>query len=104
MRLFSALTECFSQQSHSEWICGFEKMAKEYLREASGSEDVKVGMNSGQLPCVRDKILAGVNLAGCALDCEAQIGKEVTRNLFYRYLHLVNQKCIWIFKKHFAEL
>ncbi|XP_075283178.1 kinectin isoform X11 [Opisthocomus hoazin] len=28
--------------SHSEWICGFEKMAKEYLREASGSEDVKV--------------------------------------------------------------
>ncbi|XP_030805094.1 kinectin isoform X10 [Camarhynchus parvulus] len=27
--------------SHSEWICGFEKMAKEYLREASGSEDVK---------------------------------------------------------------
>uniref|UniRef100_A0A8C8BMD6 Kinectin 1 n=1 Tax=Otus sunia TaxID=257818 RepID=A0A8C8BMD6_9STRI len=28
-------------KSHSEWICGFEKMAKEYLREASGSEDVK---------------------------------------------------------------
>ncbi|NXI69504.1 KTN1 protein, partial [Anseranas semipalmata] len=27
--------------SHSEWICGFEKMAKEYLRGASGSEDVK---------------------------------------------------------------
>ncbi|XP_076201823.1 kinectin isoform X11 [Aptenodytes patagonicus] len=31
-----------SNVSHSEWICGFEKMAKEYLREASGSEDVKV--------------------------------------------------------------
>ncbi|XP_054055627.1 kinectin isoform X6 [Rissa tridactyla] len=30
-----------SNVSHSEWICGFEKMAKEYLREASGSEDVK---------------------------------------------------------------
>uniref|UniRef100_A0A8C0B671 Kinectin 1 n=1 Tax=Buteo japonicus TaxID=224669 RepID=A0A8C0B671_9AVES len=28
-------------KSHSEWICGFEKMAKEYLREASGSQDVK---------------------------------------------------------------
>ncbi|NXG78164.1 KTN1 protein, partial [Baryphthengus martii] len=30
-----------SNMSHSEWICGFEKMAKEYLREASGSEDLK---------------------------------------------------------------
>ncbi|NXC53457.1 KTN1 protein, partial [Aleadryas rufinucha] len=30
-----------SNMSHSEWICGFEKMAKEYLREASGSEGVK---------------------------------------------------------------
>ncbi|XP_063255709.1 kinectin isoform X8 [Prinia subflava] len=30
-----------SNMSHSEWICGFEKMAKEYIREASGSEDVK---------------------------------------------------------------
>ncbi|NXC14243.1 KTN1 protein, partial [Corythaeola cristata] len=30
-----------SNVSHSEWICGFEKMAKEYLREASASEDVK---------------------------------------------------------------
>ncbi|NXO05886.1 KTN1 protein, partial [Oriolus oriolus] len=30
-----------SNMSHSEWICGFEKMAKEYMREASGSEDVK---------------------------------------------------------------
>ncbi|NWX63955.1 KTN1 protein, partial [Promerops cafer] len=30
-----------SNMSHSEWICGFERMAKEYLREASGSEDVK---------------------------------------------------------------
>ncbi|XP_053923723.1 kinectin isoform X7 [Cuculus canorus] len=30
-----------SNMNHSEWICGFEKMAKEYLREASGSEDVK---------------------------------------------------------------
>ncbi|NXL32639.1 KTN1 protein, partial [Glaucidium brasilianum] len=30
-----------SNVSHSEWICRFEKMAKEYLREASGSEDVK---------------------------------------------------------------
>ncbi|XP_061854850.1 kinectin isoform X4 [Colius striatus] len=30
-----------SNVSHSEWICGFEKMAKEYLREASGSEDAK---------------------------------------------------------------
>ncbi|XP_015721321.1 kinectin isoform X6 [Coturnix japonica] len=28
--------------SHSEWICGFEKMAKEYLRGTSGSEDIKV--------------------------------------------------------------
>ncbi|NXX76914.1 KTN1 protein, partial [Urocolius indicus] len=25
-----------SNVSHSEWICGFEKMAKEYLREAAG--------------------------------------------------------------------
>ncbi|XP_025907256.1 kinectin isoform X3 [Nothoprocta perdicaria] len=31
-----------SQQSHNEWMCGFEKMAKEYLRGASGSEEVKV--------------------------------------------------------------
>ncbi|NXQ89194.1 KTN1 protein, partial [Nyctibius grandis] len=31
-----------SNVSHSEWICGFEKMAKEYLREASESGDVKV--------------------------------------------------------------
>ncbi|NWS75081.1 KTN1 protein, partial [Crotophaga sulcirostris] len=30
-----------SNMSHSEWICGFEKMAKEYLQEASGSGDVK---------------------------------------------------------------
>ncbi|NWX53111.1 KTN1 protein, partial [Steatornis caripensis] len=30
-----------SNMSHSEWMCGFEKMAKEYLREASGSKDVK---------------------------------------------------------------
>uniref|UniRef100_A0A8C6IZR5 Ribosome receptor lysine/proline rich domain-containing protein n=1 Tax=Melopsittacus undulatus TaxID=13146 RepID=A0A8C6IZR5_MELUD len=30
-----------SNVSHSEWMCGFEKMAKEYLREASGSEDTK---------------------------------------------------------------
>ncbi|KAM6445801.1 kinectin isoform 1-T1 [Rhynochetos jubatus] len=30
-----------SNMSHSEWICGFEKVAREYLREASGSEDVK---------------------------------------------------------------
>ncbi|NXY42574.1 KTN1 protein, partial [Ceuthmochares aereus] len=30
-----------SSMSHSEWISGFEKMAKEYLQEASGSEDVK---------------------------------------------------------------
>ncbi|NXU46503.1 KTN1 protein, partial [Drymodes brunneopygia] len=30
-----------SNMSHSEWICGFGKMAEEYLREASGSEDVK---------------------------------------------------------------
>ncbi|XP_064004779.1 kinectin isoform X12 [Pogoniulus pusillus] len=30
-----------SNMSHSEWICGFEKMAAEYLKEASGSEDVK---------------------------------------------------------------
>ncbi|NWW44617.1 KTN1 protein, partial [Pedionomus torquatus] len=30
-----------SNMSHSEWICGFEKMAKEYLREVSGPEDVK---------------------------------------------------------------
>ncbi|XP_010710409.1 kinectin isoform X4 [Meleagris gallopavo] len=31
-----------ADMSHSEWICGFEKMAKEYLRGASGSEDIKV--------------------------------------------------------------
>ncbi|NXD24850.1 KTN1 protein, partial [Spelaeornis formosus] len=30
-----------SNMSHSEWICGFEKMATEYLKEASGPEDVK---------------------------------------------------------------
>ncbi|KFV15395.1 Kinectin, partial [Pterocles gutturalis] len=30
-----------SNMSHSEWICGFEKMAKEYLKDASGSENVK---------------------------------------------------------------
>ncbi|XP_055572045.1 kinectin isoform X12 [Falco biarmicus] len=30
-----------SNVSHSEWMRGFEKMAEEYLREASGSEDVK---------------------------------------------------------------
>uniref|UniRef100_A0A8C3IKW9 Kinectin 1 n=1 Tax=Chrysemys picta bellii TaxID=8478 RepID=A0A8C3IKW9_CHRPI len=28
-------------KSHSEWIHGFEKTAREYLREASGSEEVK---------------------------------------------------------------
>ncbi|XP_025907261.1 kinectin isoform X8 [Nothoprocta perdicaria] len=31
-----------SNVSHNEWMCGFEKMAKEYLRGASGSEEVKV--------------------------------------------------------------
>lgn len=75
MRLFSALTECVSQQSHSEWICGFEKMAKEYLREASGSQDVKVGMNGGQLPCVWRRIFSSINLPNCALDFEVQIGR-----------------------------
>ncbi|XP_067410938.1 kinectin isoform X10 [Emydura macquarii macquarii] len=30
-----------SNLSHSEWIRGFEKTAREYLREASGSEEVK---------------------------------------------------------------
>ncbi|XP_062433540.1 kinectin isoform X4 [Rhea pennata] len=30
-----------SNMSHSEWICGFEKMAKEYLQGASGSEEIK---------------------------------------------------------------
>ncbi|XP_044869766.1 kinectin isoform X2 [Mauremys mutica] len=30
-----------SDLSHREWIHGFEKMAREYLREASGSEEVK---------------------------------------------------------------
>ncbi|TFK05468.1 glycine receptor subunit alpha-4 [Platysternon megacephalum] len=30
-----------SNVSHSEWIHGFEKTAREYLREASGSEEVK---------------------------------------------------------------
>ncbi|KAL2304082.1 hypothetical protein Nmel_009373 [Mimus melanotis] len=39
-KLFPKVTLPFNM-SHSEWICGFEKMAKEYLREASGSEDVK---------------------------------------------------------------
>uniref|UniRef100_A0A8C8VF21 Kinectin 1 n=1 Tax=Pelusios castaneus TaxID=367368 RepID=A0A8C8VF21_9SAUR len=31
-----------SSLSHGEWIRGFEKTAREYLREASGSEEVKV--------------------------------------------------------------
>ncbi|NWS88520.1 KTN1 protein, partial [Toxostoma redivivum] len=39
-KLFPKVSLPFNM-SHSEWICGFEKMAKEYLREASGSEDVK---------------------------------------------------------------
>lgn len=47
---------------------------------------------------------SGVNLANCALVCEVQIGKQVTRKLFYRYLRLVNQKCICVFEKHLAEL
>lgn len=42
-----SLNWMISQQSHSEWICGFEKMAKEYLREAAGSEGVKVGTKDG---------------------------------------------------------
>ena len=79
-------------------------MAKEYLREASGSEDVKVGMNGGQLPCVWHRIFSSINLANCVLDCEVQIGEQVTRKLFYGYLHLVNQKCICIFEKHLVEL
>ncbi|KAM9381129.1 kinectin isoform 3-T3 [Phaethornis superciliosus] len=40
-KLFPKVSLPSNMQSHSEWICGFEKMAKEYLREASGSEDVK---------------------------------------------------------------
>ncbi|XP_064367947.1 kinectin isoform X8 [Dromaius novaehollandiae] len=54
-----------SNVSHSEWICGFEKMAKEYLRGASGSEEVKAmeqklkeadGMNALlQLDCEKYK-------------------------------------------------
>uniref|UniRef100_A0A8B9PI39 Kinectin 1 n=1 Tax=Apteryx owenii TaxID=8824 RepID=A0A8B9PI39_APTOW len=52
-------------KSHSEWICGFEKMAKEYLRGALGSEEVKAveqklkeaeGMNTLlQLDCEKYK-------------------------------------------------
>ncbi|NXA35664.1 KTN1 protein, partial [Eudromia elegans] len=54
-----------SNVSHSEWMCGFEKMAKEYLRGASGSEEVKAmeqklkeaeGMNALlQLDCEKYK-------------------------------------------------
>ncbi|XP_067151238.1 kinectin isoform X7 [Apteryx mantelli] len=54
-----------SNVSHSEWICGFEKMAKEYLRGALGSEEVKAmeqklkeaeGMNTLlQLDCEKYK-------------------------------------------------
>ncbi|XP_051476412.1 kinectin isoform X8 [Apus apus] len=40
-KLFPKVSLPSNMQSHSEWMCGFEKMAKEYLREASGSEDVK---------------------------------------------------------------
>ncbi|NWV01442.1 KTN1 protein, partial [Upupa epops] len=31
-----------SNMSHREWMCGFEKMAKEYLREALASDNIKV--------------------------------------------------------------
>ncbi|NXA49471.1 KTN1 protein, partial [Nothocercus julius] len=54
-----------SNVSHSEWMCGFERMAKEYLRGASGSEEVKAmeqklkeaeGMNALlQLDCEKYK-------------------------------------------------
>ncbi|XP_068803565.1 kinectin isoform X2 [Struthio camelus] len=54
-----------SNVSHSEWICGFEKLAKEYLRGVSGSEEVKAmeqklkeaeGMNTLlQLDCEKYK-------------------------------------------------
>lgn len=43
-------------------------MAKEYLRGASGSEDVKVSTNSGQLPCVWHHMFSGTNLTNCAQD------------------------------------
>lgn len=67
-----------SLQSHSEWICGFEKMAKEYLREASGSEDVKVGTKNGQLMCgIVD--LSSINIENCAVGWEVQVLREVTR-------------------------
>lgn len=51
-------------------------MAKEYLREASGSEDVKVGTNRGQLSCAWPRVFSRVNLANCALDCEVQISEQ----------------------------
>ncbi|XP_064367948.1 kinectin isoform X9 [Dromaius novaehollandiae] len=64
-KLFPKVSLPSNVQSHSEWICGFEKMAKEYLRGASGSEEVKAmeqklkeadGMNALlQLDCEKYK-------------------------------------------------
>lgn len=33
-------------QSYSEWLCGFEKKAKECVTGTSGSEEVKVSLRS----------------------------------------------------------
>ncbi|XP_067151235.1 kinectin isoform X4 [Apteryx mantelli] len=64
-KLFPKVSLPSNVQSHSEWICGFEKMAKEYLRGALGSEEVKAmeqklkeaeGMNTLlQLDCEKYK-------------------------------------------------
>lgn len=54
-------------------------MAKEYLRGASGSEDVKVSTNSGQLPCAWHGMFPRTHLTNCAQDCEVQIGEQAMR-------------------------
>lgn len=51
-------------------------MAKEYLRDASGSEDVKVGTNGGRLSCAWHRVFSRLNLANCALDCEVHISEQ----------------------------
>lgn len=54
-------------------------MAKEYLRGASGSEDVKVSTSSGQFPCAWHRMFSGTNLTNYAQDCEVQIGELAIR-------------------------
>lgn len=85
-----SLNRVLSQQSHSEWICGFEKMAKEYLREASGSEDVKVGTGDGQLVC-GIMCLSSINLTNCAVGWEVQVLSQVTRKSF-----CINSRVVWV--------